>query len=128
ISRVSAQRLELPMNEATGYRFFGVGGETKVYIAFVEEFKVGEEAIKDLRLLVAGEHSFGKGADALLAEDFLVNFDVEFDLPNKEVRLFRPRDCDGVSLAYWTKEVAGEVEIEPINTNRPRIDFTVLLN
>jgi predicted aspartyl protease len=128
ISRVSAERLKLPMTEARGYRFMGVGGETKVYSAVVEEFKVGEAATKDLALLVAGERSFGEGADVLLGEDFLVNFDVEFDLGNNAVRLYRPQGCDGVSLAYWTKEVPGEVEIEPIDANQPRIEFTVQLN
>ncbi len=64
----------------------------------------------------------------MLGEDFLRQFDVEFDLANDRVRLHRAQDCNDVSLAYWTKEVAGEVAIEPIEDTRPRIHVTVMIN
>jgi hypothetical protein len=32
--------------------------------------------------------------------------DVEFDLPNRAVRLFQPRDCGASSLAYWDARAA----------------------
>jgi len=128
ILRSSAVRLDLPRREALGWRFYGVGGETKVEIATVDDFKLGAVSSKDMQLYVAGENDFGEGSDVLLGEDFLQKFDVEFDLPAKTVRLFQPKDCDGVSLAYWTKEVAGEVEIERIDESRPRIHLTVHIN
>ena len=49
-------------------------------------------------------------------------------LPIGAVRLYQPKDCDGVSLAYWTKETAGEVAIESIEEGRPRITLTVYIN
>ena len=128
ILRTSAMRLNLPRREAQGYRMYGVGGETKVEIASVDEFKLGEVAVKDMHLFVAGENLLGNGVDVLLGEDFLQRFDIEFDLANERVRLFQPKDCEGVSLAYWTKEVVGEVEIQPVHDERPRITFTVHLN
>jgi len=124
----SAVRLDLPRREAQGYRFFGVGGETKVEIAAVDDFKLGEVSTKDMQLFVAGEGGFGEGVDVLLGEDFLSKFDVEFDLAHRSVRLYQPKDCDGVSLAYWTKETAGEVEIAPIEEAHPRISLTIRIN
>jgi predicted aspartyl protease len=128
ILRSAAMRLDLPRREAPGYRAFGVGGESRMEIATVEEFKLGEAATRGLQLLVAGERDFGEDVDVLLGEDFLHRFDVEFDLAHRVVRLFQPRDCNGVSLAYWSKEAVGEVEIEPIDDARPRINLTVAIN
>jgi hypothetical protein len=63
-----------------------------------------------------------------LGEDFLSSFDVEFDLANGVVRLWQPKDCDGASLAYWTRDVAGEVAIEAVTDMRRKIAFAVHLN
>ncbi len=79
-------------------------------------------------LFVAGEGDFGEGVDVLLGEDFLRRSDVEFDLAQRAVRLYQAKDCDGVSLAYWTKEIAGEIEIERIDETHPRISLTVNIN
>ncbi len=128
IFRASAIRLQLPTQEARNMRIAGIGGESKVDIAIVDEFKLGEVATKDLQLYVVGEASADRAYDVLLGEDFLAGFDVEFDLPHNSVRLFQPRDCDNVSLAYWTKEIPGEVEIERFNEARPHIAFTVSVN
>lgn len=128
ILRASAVRLDLPRREAIGYRIYGVGGESKVEIASIDDFKLGEASTKGMQLFVAGERDFGEGADVLLGEDFLRKFDIEFDLAHKAVRLYQPMDCDGVSLVYWTKDVAGEVEIEAIDEARPRISLTVHVN
>ena len=128
ILRSTAVRLDLPRLEAPGLRMFGVGGETRMEIASVDDFKLGEVSTKGMQLYVAGERDFGAGFDVLLGEDFLRRFDVEFDLANRAVRLYQSSNCDGVSLAYWTKDVPGEVEIEPISEARPRIGFTVHLN
>ena len=89
-------------------RAYGVGGETKVYTTVVDEFKLGEVAVRGLQLRVAGERDPGEGFDLLLGEDFLRNFDIEFDLANGVVRLWQPKDCDGASLAYWTGMSSGK--------------------
>jgi predicted aspartyl protease len=127
ILRPAAERLDLPKRDAPGRRVFGAGGESKVEIAIVDDFKLGAVSIKDTKFYVAGE-GFTAAGDVVLGEDFLRRFDVEFDLANRTVRLYQPKDCDGVSLAYWTKDVVGEVEIEAIDENRPRISLTVQVN
>src|SRR5439155_1071088 len=46
------------------------------------------------------------------------------DLAHNAVRLYETRDCEGVSLAYWATEPAGEVPIEPGSSIR----LTVSIN
>jgi predicted aspartyl protease len=128
VLRRAAIRLELPRQEVKGLRIFGIGGESQVEVAIVGEFTIGQVSLKDWRLYVAGEQSLDDGADVLLGEDFLHAFDVEFDLAHNAVRLFQSRGCDGMSLAYWTTDVADEVEIEPVADTHPEIVLAVQIN
>ena len=128
ILRSAATRLGLLTREVKGSRMFGIGGETTVEVTTVDDFNLGGVSANGFRLLVVGERDFGEKVAVVIGEDFLQRFDVEFDLARRVVRLHQPKDCDSVSLAYWTKEVAGEVEIEAIDEYRPRINLTVHIN
>ena len=54
ILRSAADRLGLTRQVARGYRAFGVGGETYVEYAFVDELKIGETVRKNWRAFVLG--------------------------------------------------------------------------
>lgn len=109
--RASAKRLDLPISEVRGARARGVGGDSRIDVAVVDEFMLGEAVVRGMNFYVTGEHDPGEGFDLLLGGDFLRNFDIEFDLRSDAVRLWQPKDCEGASLAYWTKDVVGEVAI-----------------
>ena len=126
--RTAARRLDLPLTEARGQRIYGVGGESKVEIASIDEFKLGNAAVRGMELRVAGERDPGEGFDLLLGEDFLRNFDIEFDLAHDALRLWQPKDCEGASLAYWTQDTPGEVDIEAVTDRQRKIAFVVRLN
>jgi predicted aspartyl protease len=134
--RSAAVRLDLPRHELRGSPMYAMGRELRLETATVEEFKLGDASSSALQLVVASESNLAEGVDMLLGEDFLHHFDVEFDLAHHAVRLFAPKNCDGVSLAYWTREVPGEVEIEPDRATQlamaygegPQIAFTVRIN
>lgn len=128
ILRSAATRLNLTRQTVRGAAAFGVGGESQLEAAHVDEIKIGEASRKNWQMLVAGEHDFGGAIDVVLGEDFFRRFDVEFDLAAKTVRLFQPVNCLGVPLAYWTKESPSEVDIEPIDETRPQIVLTVQVN
>lgn len=128
ILRSAAERLGLARQEYRGYRLFGLGGETHVEAALVDEFRVGEMTRKKMRLIVAGERDFGNRIDAIVGEDFFEQVDVEFDLPHNAVRLFQPKDCEGVLLAYWAAQGASEIAMEPFDSDGPRIVVTVQIN
>jgi predicted aspartyl protease len=129
IVRSAADRLGLTRQEARGYRSFGVGGETGVDMTVIDEFRIGGAVRKNWRVLVVGEHDYGRDIAVFLGYDFFEQVDVEFDLANKAVRLFQAKDCAGVSLAYWAPGGAGEVKLEAADDpDNPHIDLTVQIN
>jgi clan AA aspartic protease (TIGR02281 family) len=128
ILRSATERLGLTRQEVRGYRIFGIGGETHVESANVDEFQIGQFTRKNWRVLVAGERDSGQDIAFILGEDFLYQVDVEFDLAHGAVRLFQPKDCDRVSLAYWATEGASEVDIEAVFDAQPQIALTIEIN
>jgi predicted aspartyl protease len=121
ILRSAARRLGLTRHGAG--RVFGVGGEEHAELTQVDEFRFGQAVWKNWRVRVAGE---GRSDDiaVFLGDPFFEQFDVEFDLARNAVRLYETKDCEGVSLAYWATEPAGEVPIEAGSGIR----FTVSVN
>jgi hypothetical protein len=75
----------------------------------VEELRIGPAKRRDWEVLVSPEQDFGPQVVSLiLGYDFFAAVDVEFDLPNRAIRLFQSRDCADSSLAYWTDARPGE--------------------
>lgn len=126
--RPAADRLGLERRDARGYRLFGIGGESKAEWVLIDDFRIGQASRKGWRMLVAGDYDFGEDVAVFLGEDFFEQVDVEFDLAHSAVRLFQPKSCDGISLAYWTSEEPREIAIEPIYGSSPRIFMTVQIN
>jgi len=128
ILRSAAKRLGLTGHGAG--RVFGVGGEIHAEVTHVDEFRIGQAVWKNWRVRVASEGDFGGEGDlggdvaVLLGDPFFEQVDVEFDLAHNAVRLYETKDCEGMSLAYWATEPAGEVPIEA----RSGIRFTVEIN
>jgi predicted aspartyl protease len=128
ILRSAAIRLGLTLRRARGLRLFGLGGETEVQTAHLDEFKIGEATRKNWQVIVAGERDLGGDVALLLGADFFHGADVEFDLAHGAVRLFQPKDCDGVPLAYWSTSGADQVEIEAVDDMHPHVVLTVQIN
>jgi len=128
IVRSSAERLGLSRQETRGLRVFGIGGETHAQATIVDEFSIGEVTRKNLPFMVAGERDLGKYLDVILGEDFFDQIDVEFDLGHNSVKLFQPKDCEGVSLAYWATQGASEVAMESFLNAGRRIVVQVQVN
>jgi clan AA aspartic protease (TIGR02281 family) len=128
ILRTAAVRLGLTRSDARRVRMFGVGGESKVEIVLVDEFRIGQMERRSWQVYVAGEHDFGHEVTVLLGEDFFQRVDIEFDLAHNAVRLFQPKDCDGVSLAYWASDGGSEAAFEALDTVQPQVILTVEIN
>jgi predicted aspartyl protease len=127
ITRSTADRLKLNRAVVRGARFFGIGGAPDVEMALVDELRVGD-ATADRRQVMVGDREIGDGVEVVLGEDFLRATDVEFDLAHKAIRLFKAKDCDATSLAYWGADTANEVAIERVTMTNPRIVLTVEIN
>jgi predicted aspartyl protease len=112
--------------EATRQSMSVIGGTTAVDTAVAASVEIGDMARKDWSMLVAGDRDFGP-IGMVVGEDFLRHADIEFDLAHNAVRLFQARNCDGVSLAYWAPERAGQVALES-HSEEPVITFKVEIN
>jgi len=126
----AAQRLDLPRRRTRSYRVFGVGGESPVEIAYIDQFSVGKTVRKGWQPIVAGAKELAPGIDVILGEDFFLRADVEFDLAHNAIRLLRATGCDGASLAlaHWGAKGSGEVAMESINEAAPQIIVSVKVN
>jgi predicted aspartyl protease len=122
--RSAAAKMGLTRYQAPGYRAFGIGGETRAETVHIGEFRIGQIVRKNWDVLVAGERSFSDDVAFLLGDDYFQQADLEFDLAHNAVRLYETRDCEGMSLAYWATEPAGEAPIEAGS----RIRLTIEIN
>src|SRR5690349_10563991 len=128
IARSAAQKLGLQASSTTSrLRMYGIGGETRVEAAYIDEFKIGDDARKNWVAVVAGELPFPGDVAFVLGRDFFQDLNIEFDLPHNTVRLFDTKDCDGAWLAYWARD-AVQVPLEssekillPIQVNGTRL-------
>lgn len=123
IRRAATERLRLPRQQAPGYQSFGIGGETQVELASVDEFRIGKSVRRNWRAMVIGEQRADDDIAVVLGDDFLGEVDIEFDLRNNAVRFYQVKDCAGVSLAYWSRQ-ALEVRLE----DHEKVVFTVAIN
>jgi predicted aspartyl protease len=127
VLRPAALRLGLPLR-TTPYASFGAGGSSYYDIVQLNDFRIGQAVRKGWSVPASGENDPGAGIAFVLGEDFFSQVDVEFDLAHKSVRLFQPKGCDGVSLAYWASGDASEMPIERIDEFHPQIVLTILVN
>jgi clan AA aspartic protease (TIGR02281 family) len=127
VVRAAADRLGLTRHEALGYRSYGIGGETHVEYAVIDELKIGTATRKNWRTFVLGEHDLERPYAFLVGYDFFDQVDVEFDLANNAVRIFQAKDCGDVPLAYWAKGGASEAKLE-VDNEKPGILVPVKLN
>src|SRR6266446_348708 len=121
ITNAAAEKLELSM-WGRGEYMTGFGGDSRVRETRIGELRIGRWVRKGMGLRVSGERPIA-GVDFILGDDFFKQLDIEFDYARGVVRLFQPRDCKGVFLAYWDSNalelpMAGDNKIVvPIKVN-----------
>ena len=93
--RAGAKRLNLPLVSLWDSTFSGAGGQDVAQMTHVKEFKVGNLSTRDLHMFVTGRNDMG--AEGLLGADFLLQADVEFDLPESRIRFFGASELFGRS-------------------------------
>jgi predicted aspartyl protease len=98
--RPSAVRLGLKLRDAGG-SVVGVGGRSQLQTAYLEALRIDRYVGRNRSFLVGGDRP--APYDLILGEDFLSNFNVEFDLGHKAVRLLTLDHCVPEQLAYWSE-------------------------
>jgi predicted aspartyl protease/tetratricopeptide (TPR) repeat protein len=76
----------------------GVGGSVDASVATVKQFTLAGAIVRNVEFLVGGSEI---GSEGLLGQDFLEQWDVEYDFSKGVVRLFKPDGCRKYGLAYW---------------------------
>ncbi|THD56436.1 aspartyl protease family protein [Phenylobacterium sp.] len=111
-----------------GFYIKGVGGDQGARVSRVEEFTYAGVPIKGIEFLVSGE-GYGPGAAGLIGQNILGATDMEFDLANGVIRLFRGKDCEHANLAYWAAGMAlSSLAIEDQTPTKPHIIASAKLN
>ncbi len=82
---------------------WGVGGATRASYTTVKTFTFANTPFRNVEFIVAGS-DVGAGTVGLLGQNILRIGDVEYDLANGVIRLWRPQDCDKSELAYWATD------------------------
>jgi tetratricopeptide (TPR) repeat protein/predicted aspartyl protease len=118
MSAATAAEFNLRLKPAPfGLRVEGVGGSATTQVATVKEFGIAGGLIHNVEFLVGGSDFGGQG---LIGQNFLEQWDVEYDFAKGVVRLFKPAGCRKSRLAYWLTpgQSFSEMEIEPVAVAR----------
>jgi tetratricopeptide (TPR) repeat protein/predicted aspartyl protease len=126
----AATQLHLPLEHVWNVVLSGVGGDTQLWQTHVKSFGLLEVKFSDVVFLVGG-NDFGNGIAGLLGENLFRQHDVEYDLANGMIRLFRPKDCKDVNFAYWARasgQAVSALVLEASQTSNPRIIADAYVN
>lgn len=127
IPLAEAKRLKLTISRLNGVRLYGVGGDTAAFDTNVKQLTVGAFTASNLELVVGGASSANLGASLLLGDDFFSQRDVEFDLREGVVRMFRAEGCAPPQLVYWGAAYS-QATIAPWNRDAPATQTMVTVN
>ena len=128
--RGAAENYSLPVRPLRGLTVGGVGGSREAQATTIKELKLGNQARRDLNILMAGwNRPLGRSQIAMiLGQDILSRTDVELDFANGMIRLVKPVGCGpSSSLAYWGGAYA-EAPLEPVSADQPHAIVPVTLN
>jgi predicted aspartyl protease len=127
VSSFAVERLGLPTIEMVGMRAYGIGGDTQLYRAHINELKIGAFSKTGLDLYVSGDDSRAGPAELILGEDVLSKVDTEFDLAHNAIRLFQPKGCAAPQLVYWGAAYS-QADLLTWNPQQPAIQTRAMIN
>ena len=98
----------------------GIGGTTVPSVATAKVFTIANADIPNVQFLVGGSET-GIGTIGLLGQNFLVNWDVEYDLAKGMIRLMKDTGCSKQMLAYWVAPTQPftAINIERVDKHTP---------
>jgi tetratricopeptide (TPR) repeat protein len=114
MSAATAAQFNLKLKRAPfGLTVQGIGGSVSPEVAIVREFGIAGGLIHNVEFLVGGSEV---GSEGLIGQNFLEQWDVEYDFSKGVLRLFKPEGCRKSRLAYWVTpgQTFSEMEIEPV--------------
>lgn len=95
----------------------GLGGMEHVGLTTAKDFSLAGHSFPHADFIVGAPQLGSENVDGLLGDNFLSYADVEFDLANGAIRMFKPLNCGRqVNFAYWA---SGGGELADISPARP---------
>jgi tetratricopeptide (TPR) repeat protein/predicted aspartyl protease len=116
-------KLHLDHNRLPGFYMRGIGGNVDVAVTTVKTFTIFDVPLHNVDFIVGGS-DVGEGSVGVLGQNLLRIADVEYDLGDGAMRLFRPTGCRKANLAYWVKPGSSYSEM-PIDQPTPAEPHTV---
>ncbi|MDE2223946.1 MAG: aspartyl protease family protein [Xanthomonadaceae bacterium] len=126
MSRANADALGLKLVPAPfGFRMGGVGGSADAEIARIKDLGILDTDLRNVDFVVGGSDA-GEGS---LGANLLDFKDLEIDLAQGRVTLFKPEGCRKSALAYWVKKggTYNVADLHPfhLNDRRSFVDVTI---
>lgn len=103
LTRTGTERRNMSLRP-TGHYVRGVGGAALLYETRVKEFSTGISTGRDGYMPVLTDFGSPPAYDAIVGAPFLLQADLEISLATKELRFFRPSNCQDSFLAYWSDD------------------------
>jgi predicted aspartyl protease len=103
ISRSGAKALGLTPHRMSNITFYGTGGGEVPSETIIDDLKIGNMYAHKSDMMVIGAGLKSNRYVGLLGADILLQADIEFDLANGAIRIFKPQGCDGDQVVYWNK-------------------------
>ena len=126
----SAAKYGLSLGPAPfGLTMRGVGGSTMdISLGTAQDMTFADVALHHVQFIVM-DKGFG-GEAGLIGENFLKQFDVEYDFANGVIRLFKPEGCGQADLAYWVgpSQAYGVAKMDTPDPGEPTIMSTAEIN
>ncbi len=101
IWKSAAKDLGLSLQYDSG-QFYGVGGGQQASLAWVDDLGFAGGHIHKVQLYASGRGGFEDGTAGVIGEDLLSSMDVEIDLSAGKLRMFKPKNCKGDEVVYWS--------------------------
>ena len=107
----------------------GVTGEAQAQSGNAKDLTVLGYPFHNVDFLVGSPQLAYENVDGLLGQNLLNISDMEFDLANGVIRLFRPEGCENAMLAYWDQGgAASMVPLRKQDEGRRELDATASVN
>jgi predicted aspartyl protease len=127
LTETYAAKLDLNM-QSTGRWVSGIGGDARLYNARIDEMTVGPTRAGVSTMRVIGAMGGKPAFDVVVGAPFLLQADLEMNLADREIKFFRPQNCQDSFLGYWTDAHVTEIPYNWRTTRGPNPHFTVELN
>jgi tetratricopeptide (TPR) repeat protein len=128
ISPAAAAQYNLPVRPVplSGLSVSGVGGKASVSMTTVGSFTLAGIPFPKFQLLVV---DLG-GGTGLLGQNFFSLGDVEYDLANGNIKLWRADGCNETMMAYWIRNTDSysDVEVSLTTPGEPHTIGSAYLN